>query len=236
MKQAVEKNERMRHVLESAARFQALVPDAVLVGGTAVSAHLGHRESLDHDHVLADLQERFIEIFELLSAQAEWQTAHVRDGKLILGTFGGVEAGLRQLRRARPLEAESVLLGNGAAVRVPTLPEMARVKAFLITNRNQTRDYLDFAALAERMGVVAVAHILLGMDDYYEKCLSSSGSVGAELLSMLASPSPSDADATRELSRYKGLDARYHDWGVVVNICRHVAEAMLKGGPQDGGV
>jgi len=230
MKQAVEKNERMRRVLESAARFQSLVPDAVLVGGTAVSAHLGHRESLDHDHVLADLEERFVEIFEVLLAQAEWQTAHVRDGKLILGTFGGVEAGLRQLRRERPLETELVLLESGATVRVPTLPEMVRVKAFLITNRNQTRDYLDFAALVERMGIVSAAHILLGMDAYYEKFLSSTGSVSAELLSMLAAPSPADVDATRELPRYKGLDVRYHDWGVVVDICRHVAEAMLKGG------
>ena len=232
MKRAVEKNERMCRVLESAARFQTLVPDAVLVGGTAVSAHLGHRESLDHDHVLTDLEERFVEIFELLSAQAEWQTAHVRDGKIILGTFGGVEAGLRQLRRERPLETELVLLESGATVRVPTLPEMTRVKAFLITNRNQTRDYLDFAALAERMGIGSAAQILLEMDAYYEKCLSSSGSVGAELLIMLGSPSPDDADATRELLRYKGLDARYHDWNVVVKICRQVAEAMLKGGQE----
>jgi len=230
MKQAVEKSERMRRVLESAARFQVLVPDAVLVGGTAVSAHLGHRESLDHDHVLADLQERFVEIFGLLSAQEEWRTSHVRDGKLILGTFCGVEAGLRQLRRARPLETESVQIESGATVKVPTLPEMARVKAFLITNRNQTRDYLDFAALAERLGIVATAKILLGMDDYYEKFLSSSGSVAAELLTLLAKPSPDDAAATCELPRYKGLDARFHDWSTIVEICHQVAQAMLKGG------
>ena len=230
MRHAIAKNERMRRVLESAARFQALVPDAVLVGGTAVSAHIGHRESLDHDRVLADLQGRFAEIFELLSAQEEWRTAHVRDGKLILGTFGGVEAGLRQLRRARPLETESFLLESGATVKVPTLPEMARIKAFLITNRNQTRDYLDFAALAERMGAAVAAQVLLGMDMYYEKILSSSGSVSAELMILLAEPSPDDAAATRELSRYKGLDAKYHDWDVIVEICRKVAEAMLKGG------
>jgi len=220
----------MRRVLESAARFQSLVPDAVLVGGTAVSAHIGHRESLDHDHVLADLQERFVEIFELLSAQEEWRTAHVRDGKLILGSFGGVEAGLRQLRRDRPLETEPVRLESGATVKVPTLPEMVRVKSFLITNRNQTRDYLDFAALAERMGVGVVAQILLGMDAYYEKVLPSSGSVSAKLMTLLAEPSPEDSAATRELARYKGLDERFHDWGVIVGICQRVAEAMLKGG------
>ena len=152
------------------------------------------------------------------------------DGKLILGSFGGVEAGLRQLRRARPLETEQVLLENGATVTVPTLPEMARVKAFLITNRNQTRDYLDFAALADRMGVVLVAKILLEIDSYYEKFLVSSGSVSAKLMTLLAEPSPDDSATIRELPRYKGLDEKYHDWNVVVGICRDVAEAMLKGG------
>jgi len=44
----------MRLVLDSAAEFQKLVPDAVMVGGSAVSAHIGHRQSFDHDHVLTD--------------------------------------------------------------------------------------------------------------------------------------------------------------------------------------
>ena len=46
-------------VLEAAAKLQELVPDAVLVGGTAAVLHAGHRESLDDDHVVADLRERF---------------------------------------------------------------------------------------------------------------------------------------------------------------------------------
>lgn len=45
-------------MLASAARLQAVVPDAVLVGGSAAALHAGHRESFDHDHVLPDLADR----------------------------------------------------------------------------------------------------------------------------------------------------------------------------------
>ena len=39
-------------VLESAARLQEVVPDAVLVGGSAAALWASHRTSFDHDHVL----------------------------------------------------------------------------------------------------------------------------------------------------------------------------------------
>lgn len=39
----------LAEVLSSAARLQRIVPDEVLVGGTAVALHVGHRESFDHD-------------------------------------------------------------------------------------------------------------------------------------------------------------------------------------------
>ena len=42
-------------VLESAARLQEVVPDAVLVGGSAAAPWANHRFSYDHDHVLQDL-------------------------------------------------------------------------------------------------------------------------------------------------------------------------------------
>ncbi|MEJ7832038.1 MAG: hypothetical protein WKF79_03925, partial [Nocardioides sp.] len=51
-------------VLASAARLQEVVPDAVLVGGTAADYHAGHRDSLGHDHVLSDLADRYEQILE----------------------------------------------------------------------------------------------------------------------------------------------------------------------------
>src|ERR1700675_2928094 len=44
-------------VLESAARLQEVLPDAVLVGGSAAALWANHRFSHDHDHVLQDLSD-----------------------------------------------------------------------------------------------------------------------------------------------------------------------------------
>ena len=47
-------------VLESAARLQEVLPDAVLVGGSAAALWANHRSSFDHDHVLEDSQHPFL--------------------------------------------------------------------------------------------------------------------------------------------------------------------------------
>ncbi len=46
-------------VLSAAARLQRLIPDAVLVGGTASAVYAEHRFSRDADHILNDLRDRF---------------------------------------------------------------------------------------------------------------------------------------------------------------------------------
>lgn len=46
-------------VLESAARLQSLVPDAILVGGAAAASYAAHRLSFGHDHVVEELRDRF---------------------------------------------------------------------------------------------------------------------------------------------------------------------------------
>jgi len=63
----------------------------------------------------------------------------------------GIETGVRQLIRDQPLETRDINTG-GVCLVVPAEPEMLRIKAVLILKRNATRDYLDFAALAERLG------------------------------------------------------------------------------------
>ena len=55
-------------MLESAARLQQVVPDAVLVGGSAAALHAGHRESFDHDHVLVDLDQRYAQVLDAVEA------------------------------------------------------------------------------------------------------------------------------------------------------------------------
>jgi hypothetical protein len=49
-------------VLSSAARLQQILPDAVLVGGTASALYAKHRLSADADHVLTDLRHCFDDV------------------------------------------------------------------------------------------------------------------------------------------------------------------------------
>ena len=49
-------------LLAAERHLQHLLPEAVRVGGTAASIHAGHRLSLDGDHVLTDLRDRFDEV------------------------------------------------------------------------------------------------------------------------------------------------------------------------------
>jgi hypothetical protein len=152
-------------VLESASRLQQMVPDAVLVGGSAAALYAGHRDS--YDHVLTDLRDRFEVVLDALESEGEWVTSRVVPGKIILGQLGDIEAGVRQMIRTRPLETSQITLPSGRALKVPTAEETLRIKGFLIVRRNQTRDYLDVAALADRYGSHEAAQVLARIDDYY---------------------------------------------------------------------
>lgn len=220
----------LEDVLQSAAQLQHLVPDAVLVGGTAAALHARHRESFDHDHVLRDLAQRYAEVLEAVEASEGWVTS-VRASSpplTILGSLSGIEAGLRQLRRTRPLEVEVHDLPGEESVRVPTLPEMLRVKAFLVVQRNATRDYLDTVALADRLGLEPATQVLAGIDEYYADRSHNDGSVLTALVMRLADPSPRDVRVTTQLASYKALDPRWHRWESVVAACQQLADQLLR--------
>lgn len=215
----------LREVLVSAARLQEVVPDAVLVGGSAAALHAGHRDSFDHDHVLADLAERYDSVLEAVEATDGWATS-VRASKppfTIMGRLGGIEAGLRQMRRTHPLETCEVDLGDDGTVVAPTAAEALRVKAYLVVQRNATRDYLDVVALAEHIGLDEAVPILQDIDAYYDDRSGEEGSVLTSLVVALAEPDPRDPEVTRELPRYRALDARWHDWAAVLGVCRELA-------------
>lgn len=201
------------------------MPDAVLVGGTAAALHAGHRDSLDHDHVLADLADRYAAVLEAVEASDGWATSvrASRPPMTILGSLDGIEAGLRQMRRTRPLETVSVDVSPSQSVVVPTEAEMLRVKAYLVVQRNQVRDYLDVVALSAHLGVPAAVDVLRGIDEYYSDRSNESGSVLTALTESLADPQPLDVAVTRELPRYRGLDPAWHDWDAVVASCQDIA-------------
>jgi hypothetical protein len=229
--------EALAQVLRSAAELQRVVPDAVLVGGAAAALRAGHRDSFDHDHVLPDLAERFAEILEALEATEGWVTS-VRASSppmTLLGRLGGIEAGLRQLRRRRPLEVEEVDLGDGRSVRVPTAAETLRIKAYLVVLRNQVRDYLDVVALAERAGSAQAVAVLRDIDEYYRDRSGEPDSVLTSLVQRLADPNPRDRVVTTQLARYKALDPRWHDWGSVVAACQALADDLLAAVEDAGG-
>ena len=228
-----EPNAGWDRVLAASVRLQQLVPDAVLVGGSAAALHVGHRVSLDDDHVLRDLVERFDDVLDALEAGDGWVTARVKRPVLILGSLEGVETGIRQLVRQRPLEVE-VVPGPAGAIRVPTVREMARVKGWLILQRNATRDYLDFAALADRLGAGAVSTVV-EMDDYYADQRGPGGRrIATQLAKQLAEPAPYDLSEI-DLRHYRGLLARWQDWTEVVAVCRQVAVAVLAGAAEEPG-
>ena len=219
------RSRRLQEVLKSAARLQQLVPDAVLVGGSAAALHAGHRESFDHDHVLVDLDQRYAQVLEVVEASEGWATS-VRASRpplTIMGSLDGVQAGLRNLRRTRPLETVSIDVAPGTSVIVPTLEEMLRVKAYLVVQRNVVRDYLDVVAIADHMGIARAGEVLRGIDDYYDDLSQEPGSVRTSLALALVQPSPRDVDVIPELPRYRGLDPRWHEWSSVVAACATLA-------------
>lgn len=216
----------LKEVLEKAARLQALVPGAVLVGGSAAALHAEHRSSLDNDHVIADLTERFDLILENLEALADWSTAKAQPGKIILGELGGIETGVRQLQRSRPLESTEIEV-QGKPLLIPTAQEILRIKAWLALSRNQTRDYLDIAALAERIGLDEAAAVLRGIDDYYADINRRREAVATQLVRQLADPQPRDAEVTTQLGSYKSLDPRWHKWSTVKTVLADLAQRMV---------
>ena len=217
----VDPEHTLAEVLTSAARLQQVVPDAVLVGGSAAALHAGHRESFDHDHVLTDLVDRYESVLEAVEATDGWATSvrASRPPMTIMGSLGGIEAGLRQMRRTRPLETTVVDVGDGLEVVAPTAPEALRVKAYLVVQRNVVRDYLDVVALASHLGLDEAVGVLRHLDDYYDDRSGEHGSVLTSLVLALAAPSPRDPAVIEQLPRYKGLDTRWHNWSDVVDVC-----------------
>ena len=201
-------------VLRSAARLQTLVPDAVLVGGSAA--------------VFSDLGQRFELVLEALEADPEWVLNRATPGKIILGSLGDIEAGVRQLIRRRPLEIQTVQLPGGASIAVPTAEETLRIKAYLIVKRNQTRDYIDVAALSDHFGVGWSASVLADIDDYYDADAGAEMTVASQLLRQLGDPRPKDSQTTKQLGSYKNLATRWTSWDAVMRQCMNVADAMLE--------
>lgn len=209
-------------LLSSVAHLREILPEAVLVGGTAAALYAHHRVSVDHDHTLGDLRERFDEVLAQLESVAGWKIARVRRPVCILGSLDGIETGIRQLIREVPLETEEIEV-NGVKLLLPTKAGMLRIKAILILKRNATRDYLDFVALADSLGQEAMSAALKSFDELYPQ--DNGASPLQQLLIQLANPMPYDLDST-DLTEYKHLRKDYQDWSHVKASCASYGEAV----------
>ena len=205
-----------------------MIPDAVLVGGSAAALWADHRSSYDHDHVLEDLADRFDAVLQAIEATDGWVTNRVTPGKIILGELGDIESGVRQLIRNRPLEVAEVTLPSGQVLRVPTPEEILRIKGYLIVRRNQVRDYVDVAALSDQAGISHAAGVLGHIGDYYSDQRGAGvEGVATQLARQLADPRPADARTIKQLSEYKDLHSRWAEWKNVTEVCRAVAVEMV---------
>jgi hypothetical protein len=186
-----------------------------------------HRVSFDDDHVLGDLRERFDDVLGALEETDGWITARVRRPVLILGSLDGVETGVRQLIRRRPLEVEKVAVGR-RRLRVPTLEEITRIKAWLVLRRNATRDYLDVVGLADRLGYDDAVSVVFDLDAYYEDQRGPGGRrVATQLAKQLAEPRPYDLSEV-DLAHYRRLEHRWRDWTAVADACRRLAVGLVE--------
>lgn len=199
--------------------FQSHFPECVLVGGTAAALHAGHRISLDADYVLSDLKKRFSEILKKVEKEAGWHTNRLEPPVLILGHFQGVRTGIRQLIRSAPLETTTI-----RGIRVPTLEEMLRVKAYLIVRRNATRDFIDFVALFDHLNEKRSVKALQTLDTLYPQ--KEGASVSQQLAIQLAEPKPWDLSQTN-LDRYRALKSPYTDWKEIQRRACEAAQKMM---------
>ena len=150
------------------------------------------------------------EVLATLEAVSGWQTERVQRPVIILDQLDGILTGIRQLRRTVPLETEIV-----SGLRVPTLAEMARIKAWLLVTRNTLRDYLDATVLFERLGEEQAVQALRPFDQIYRQ--STGASPLAELSERLAAAMPKDR-AEIDLKHYRGLKPPWDDWQYVA-VC-----------------
>ncbi len=208
------------NLLAAERHLQRIVPGSVLVGGTAAALHARHRQSIDGDHVVSDLKSRFEMVLEDLESVAGWQTNRILRPVLILGSLSGVLTGIRQLRRVAPLETEEI-----DGLRVPTLAEMARIKAWLLATRHTTRDYLDTVVLCELLGEPGVLAAFRQLDRLYPQ--DNGNSVLSEVADRLGTGSPPDRGQV-DLASYRGLIAPWNDWNHVVWCGRHWAEVLAQ--------
>lgn len=147
----------------------AQTPDHfTLYGGTAIALRLGHRESADFDffsqglfepHVLLETVPYLKGATVRRSAANDLTVTVERDGSVQLSFFGNFDLG----------QVAAAELVDGPNFNVAALLDVAGMKAAVVTQRAEIRDYLDIHALITKARIslatmLAAAAIIYGSE------------------------------------------------------------------------
>ena len=99
-----------------------------------------------------------------------------------------------------------------------------RIKGVLVLRRNATRDYVDFAALADALGSTRAASSFERFDRLHPQ--KSGESSLQRMLVQLTCPQPFDLEE-QDLSEYKELARRWHPWSEIEGVCVRLARAIF---------
>jgi len=200
------------------------VSGSIALGGTVCSLYAGHRLSRDIDFGMSDLRERFQTVREHLFELPDWKEARIRAPLLILGSLSGVDIGFRQLRRQTPIATVELNTDYGSLT-VPSFDEMLMTKAYLLSERNYTRDFVDFAELSMLSTVARAAQILGGMDARF--AWEKQPSVVLNVLKSLMAADPHDRDS-HGYGTFKWLEPRLKSWEAVQERCRQIGTELSR--------
>jgi hypothetical protein len=137
-----------------------------LYGGTAIALRLAHRQSVDFDFfTLASFEPKALlgkipYLRDAVPRQASTNTLSAtvdRGGAVQLSYFGGLGIG----------QVASDEIAEGAGLRVASLIDLAGMKAAVLPQRVELRDYLDIHALLTKAGIpvaemLAAARVIYG--------------------------------------------------------------------------
>lgn len=214
------KKQTWEDVLSSCARLQEALPQAIVVGGTSAVIYAQHRISFDHDHVITDLKNHYDEILEELKSVSGWKIARTKRPVLVLGSLDGVETGIRQLIRSRPLETTEFFIDSSRKITLPTPREVLRIKTMLTVKRNAMRDYIDTVAIADWLNKnnISPCDVLKDIGLYYE----DGDNLKQQIIAQFASPVPYDF-SEEGLKNYKAIVPPYDSWEYLKNRLGEIA-------------
>ncbi len=128
--------------------MRELPPEFVLYGGTAIALHLGHRESIDFDFFGTQdfnpatlyRQLGFLKGAQVLQQAKNTLTCSVDRGDPVKVSFFGLP-GIKRI--------EEPVVASDNGVKVASLVDLAGMKAAVVQERAEAKDYLDLDALMQ---------------------------------------------------------------------------------------